>query len=211
MDTFSGIPPAAFEFYAALENNNNRQWWQENKDTYDADVLAPLSCLLSDLAPRYGPGRVFRPYRDMRFAAHGAPYKNVQGVFLSPYEDVGYYLYLSAAGLSLSGGYHSASAAQLSRYLAAVDSTASGTALAGIIEELENTGFVIGGQTLKTLPRGFSKNHPRPRLLQHKTLNAAVDLGTPDWLATSGARQHIADYWDQLRPLVDWVIRHAAP
>lgn len=216
MDTFSGIPPAAIEFYAALENNNNRQWWQENKDKYDAGVLAPLSALLRLLEPRFGPGKLFRPYRDMRFSASREssvrePYKTAQGMFLSPYEDVGYYLHLGATGLSLGGGYRSASPAQLSRYRAAVDATASGTALEGIVGQLEQAGFTIAGEALKTVPRGFPKDHPRPRLLRHKTLSASRELGCPEWLDSSEAAEHISRHWEQLRPLVDWVIRHAAP
>ncbi|AIY01842.1 hypothetical protein ART_2243 [Arthrobacter sp. PAMC 25486] len=211
MDTFTGFPAAALEFYVALEDNNNREWWEGHKDKYDADVLAPISALLRNLEPRFGPGRIFRPYRDMRFSPNKAPYKPAQGIFLSHYEDVGYYLHLSAAGLSIGGGYRSAAPAQLARYRAAVDATSSGTALVGIVEQLEAAGFAIAEPELKTMPRGFPKDHPRPQLLRHKTLSASLELGRPDWLESGSAQQHIADHWEQLRPLVDWVIRHAAP
>ncbi len=211
MDTFTGFPAAALEFYAALEENNNRQWWQENKATYDAAVLAPLSALLAGLEPRFGSGRIFRPYRDMRFSPSQEPYKIGQGIFLSNHEDVGYYLHLNAAGLIVGGGYHSAAPAQLARYRAAVDATSSGTALVGIVELLQASGFAIAGQTLKTLPRGFAKDHPRQQLLRHKTLSASLQLGQPDWMDSPSAHEHIAEQWDRLRPLVDWVIRHAPP
>lgn len=211
MDTFTGIPAAAIEFYAALEGNNNRQWWLEHKDKYDADVLAPLTALLRGLEPSFGPGSIFRPYRDMRFAAGTEPYKTAQGMFSSNYEGVGFYLQLGADGLLISGGYRSASPAQLSRYRAAVDASASGRALTAIIEGLAESGFAIAGQTLKTLPRGFPTEHPRPELLRHKTLSAAIAPGRPDWLKTAAAQAHIAGRWEQLRPLIDWVVRYAAP
>lgn len=211
MDTFSGIPATAFEFYAALENNNNRQWWQANKGKYDADVLAPLSTLLRGLEPRFGPGRIFRPYRDMRFSASTRPLKTAVGAFLSHYEEVGYYLHLDASGLSLGAGYRSASPAQLSRYRAAVDATTSGSALVGVVADLEAAGFAIDGQVLQTLPRGFPRDHPRPELLRHKTLHATLELGRPEWLGTPSAVDHIGDCWERLRPLVDWVTRYATP
>ena len=47
MTPFSGIPDAAFEFYAELEHNNNRDWWLEHKSTYDAAVKEPLTGLLA--------------------------------------------------------------------------------------------------------------------------------------------------------------------
>ena len=211
MATFTGFPAAALDFYAALEENNNRRWWTENKGTYDAAVLAPFSALLGGLEPRFGPGRIFRPYRDMRFSPTQEQYKTGQGIFLSHHEDVGYYLHLSAAGLRVGGGYHSAAPAQLARYRAAVDATSSGTALVGIVEQLQASGFAIAGPTLKTLPRGFAKDHPRGQLLRHKTLSASLELGRPDWMDSRSAQEHIAEQWERLRPLVDWVIRHAPP
>jgi len=211
MDTFTGFPAAAFEFYAALEENNNREWWLANKDKYDADVLAPLSALRSGLEPRFGPGRIFRPNRDMRFAARGEPYKTAQGMFLSHYEDVGYYLHLDADGLSVGGGYRSAAPAQLARFRAAVDAPSSGAALEEIARQLEADGYALSPPDLKSAPRGFPKDHPRAELLRHKTLSASLELGRPDWLETGKAEKQIADHWEQLRPLVEWVTRHAAP
>lgn len=211
MNTFTGFPAATLEFYAALMVNNNRAWWDGHKDKYDADVLAPFSALLRNLEPRFGPGRVLRPYRDMRFSPTQEHYKTSQSMFLSHFEEVGYYLHLSAAGLTIGGGYRSAAPAQLTRYRAAVDATSSGTALVGIVEQLKAAGFAMAEPELKTLPQGFPKDHPRAQLLRHKTLIATLEVGCPDWLESSSAQEHIADHWEQLRPLVDWVIRHAAP
>lgn len=211
MDTFTGFPAAALEFYAALESNNNRSWWLAHKDTYDADVLAPFSALRSGLEARFGPGKIFRPYKDMRFSTTQEPYKSAQGMFLSPYEDVGYYLHLDAGGLSVGGGYRSAAPAQLARFRAAVDATSSGTALIDILNQLAADGFTVAPPDLKTTPRGFPRDHPRAHLLRHKTLSASLLLGIPDWLDDGSAQLHIAERWEQLRPLVDWVIHYAAP
>lgn len=211
MDTFNGIPPAALDFYASLSANNNRQWWLEHKDTYDGAVQAPLSALLRVLEPRFGPGKLFRPYRDMRFSLDKEPYKTAQGMFVSNYEGVGFYLQLGADGLLLGGGYHSAAPAQLSRFRAAVDASASGKSIEGILAGLADAGFTIGGQTFKTVPRSFPKDHPRQELLKHKTLSASLALGRPDWLETAAAQDVIGDYWEQLRPLIGWITRYAAP
>ncbi|MFQ4148283.1 DUF2461 domain-containing protein [Arthrobacter sp. LAPM80] len=211
MTTFTGIPVAAIEFYELLEDNNNKQWWLEHKDRYDADVLGPLLALESLLEPRFGTGKLFRPFRDVRFSADKSPYKTAQGMFLSNYEGVGFYLQMSADGLLLGGGYHSSSPAQLSRYRMAVDSTVSGAALESITDDLVSAGFSLDGETLKTIPRGFPKDHPRPGLLKHKTLSASLPLGRPDWLDTGDAHREIEKQWEKLRPLVDWVVRYAAP
>ncbi|WP_426996694.1 DUF2461 domain-containing protein [Pseudarthrobacter sp. N5] len=211
MDTFRGIPSAAIGFYAQLENNNNRAWWLEHRSTYDESVKEPLIALLDDLEPRFGPGKIFRPNRDIRFSQDKSPYKTAQGAFASFQEGMGYYLQLSADGLLVGGGCHSHSPAQLGRYRNSVDAAGTGESLQRIVHAITAAGFAVEGEKLKTVPRGFARDHPRAELLKHKSLSASVTLGQPDWLSTASAAQEIALLWEELRPLVDWVGRHAAP
>lgn len=211
MSTFEGIPIAAFRFYAELEENNNREWWLEHKTTYDAEVKGPLTALLSELEPKFGPAKIFRPNRDIRFSQDKSPYKTAQGAFAASQEGVGFYLQISADGLLIGGGYHSHTPAQLARFRAAVDAPDSGLELQGIVDALAAAGFAIEGETLKTVPRGFDKDHPHAELLKHKSLSASVEVGQPDWLSTPAAKDRIAARWEVLRPLVGWVSDHAAP
>ncbi|WP_458108891.1 DUF2461 domain-containing protein [Arthrobacter sp. R3-55] len=211
MSTFEGIPTAAFRFYAELEENNNREWWLGNKQRYDAEVKGPLTALLTELEPQFGPAKIFRPNRDVRFSQDKSPYKTAQGAFAAGQEGVGYYLQISADGLLIGGGYHSHTPAQLARFRAAVDAPDSGLELQEIIDAVAGAGFAIEGEKLKTVPRGFDKDHPRGELLKHKSLSAGVEVGEPGWLATPAAKDEIAARWEVLRPLVDWVREHAAP
>ena len=211
MTTFEGIPTAAFRFYAELEENNNREWWLEHKTTYDAEVKQPLVSLLSELEPEFGPAKIFRPNRDVRFSQDKSPYKTAQGAFAAGQEGVGFYLQISADGLLIGGGYHSHTPAQLARFRAAVDAPESGLELQKIVDAVAAAGFAIEGERLKTVPRGFDKDHPRAELLKHESLSAGVEVGQPEWVSTSAARQEIAARWEVLRPLVEWVGEHAAP
>ena len=211
MTTFQGIPAGAFEFYEELQDNNNREWWQEHEDSYLSLVREPLSLLLAELEPRFGPAKLFRPNRDIRFSEDKSPYKTAQGAVASVQEGVGYYLQISADGLLVGGGYHSHTPAQLARYRNSVDASGTGESLRRILEAVAAAGFAVEGEKLKTVPRGYAREHPRAELLKHKSLSASVNLGRPDWLATPAAVQDIAGLWEDLRPLVDWVSRHAAP
>ena len=211
MTTFQGIPAEAFSFYAELEDNNNREWWLAHKDSYNALVRDPFIALLDELEPRFGPGKIFRPNRDIRFSLDKSPYKTAQGAFASTPEGLGYYLQVSADGLLVGGGYHSHSPAQLVRYRNSVDASGTGAALQHIVDAVTQAGFAVEGEKLKTVPRGFPSDHPRAELLKHKSLSAGMDLGQPAWAAGPEAAGEIAALWDRLRPLVDWVGRHAAP
>jgi uncharacterized protein (TIGR02453 family) len=211
MTTFQGITAGAFEFYEELQDNNNREWWQEHRDRYQSLVKEPLASLLAELEPRFGPGKLFRPNRDIRFSEDKSPYKTAQGAVASVQEGVGYYLQVSADGLLVGGGYHSHTPAQLARYRNSVDASGTGEALRQIVEAVAAAGFAVEGEKLKTVPRGYAREHPRAELLKHKSLSASVTLGRQDWLGTPAAVQDIAGLWEDLRPLVDWVSRHAAP
>lgn len=211
MDTFTGISTAVLDFYSALEANNNKAWWLAHKDTYDVDVRLPLLSLLHELEPKFGPGTLFRPHRDMRFATGGGPYKSSQGAFASPYEEVGFYLHIGADGLLLGGGCRSFPPAQLSRYRSAVDTSAAGNSLARVTTALVDCGYFLDGRVLKGTPRGFPADHPHAELLRYKSLSVSKPAGVPSWLHTKGAVNEIAKQWEVLRPLVDWIIRYAAP
>lgn len=211
MTTFQGIPAGAFAFYVELEDNNNREWWLEHKDSYNTLVRDPLTALLAELEPRFGPAKIFRPNRDIRFSQDKSPYKTAQGAFASAQEGVGYYLQLGADGLLVGGGCHSYTPAQLVRFRNSVDASGTGESLRRIVEAVASSGFALGGEKLKTVPRGFDRDHPRGELLKHKSVSAGMELGQPEWVSTPGAAQEIATLWEQLRPLVEWVGRHAAP
>lgn len=211
MNTFAGIPAAALGFYAELEQNNNRDWWLENKPRYETLVREPMAAMLAQLEPRFGPAKIFWPNRDVRFSPDKSPYKTAQGAVASFQEGVGYYVQLSADGLLVGGGCHSSSPAQLARFRNSVDATGTGESLERIIRRVSEAGFTVEGERLKTVPRGFPREHPRAELLKYRSLSAGRELGEPDWLSGPEAAREVALLWEELRPLVEWVGRHAAP
>ena len=84
-------------------------------------------------------------------------------------------------------------------------------ALQQIVAEVAALGFTVEGETLKTVPRGFAKDHPRAELLKHKSLAAGMHVGRPGWISTPDAAREVARRWDELRPLIEWIGRYAAP
>lgn len=73
MTESTGLDPDAFAFYAELEQNQNRDWWLANKSRYDERVKAPVERLVDALGGEFGPLKIFRPYKDVRFSAASAP------------------------------------------------------------------------------------------------------------------------------------------
>ncbi|MDQ4096958.1 MAG: DUF2461 domain-containing protein, partial [Actinomycetota bacterium] len=143
---FRGWPPEAIEFFEGLEADNSKTYWQANKHVYERAVRAPMDELVAELAPEFGDGKVFRPYRDVRFSADKSPYKTrIYAGFGG-----GGYVQFSADGLGAARGYYMLAPDQLERYRRAVADEASGDELAGIVAATEAAGVdVIGHGSLK--------------------------------------------------------------
>ena len=198
--TFDGWPEEALDFYEGLEADNSKAYWTAHKDVYENAVRAPMLALLADLAKEFGEGKMFRPYRDTRFAKDKSPYKTNAAAVVSSR-----YVSLSAAGLVAGGGVHETSPDEVARLRAAVDSPARGTALARIVANAESAGYRIGGDQLKTVPRGFDRDHPRAELLKYKSLFGWQEFAPAPWLHTAKAADVVATAWRGLEPLTRWL------
>src|SRR4051794_20908058 len=121
MMAFTGFPEHALDFYEGLEADNSRTYWLANKELYDTAVRAPMQALLDELEREFGTGKIFRPNRDVRFAADKSPYKTHCGAVLADHGGhAGGYVQVSAEGLLVAGGYYSTSSDQVERYRRAV-------------------------------------------------------------------------------------------
>ncbi|BAS10419.1 conserved hypothetical protein [Arthrobacter sp. Hiyo4] len=92
-------PRHGFRGGAGLFPHSCLPHWPEHKDSYNTLVRDPVTALLAELEPRFGPGKVFRPNRDIRFSQDKSPYKTDQGAYASSQEGVGYYVQVSDEGL----------------------------------------------------------------------------------------------------------------
>ena len=199
---FSGIPVAALDFYEDLEADNSKSFWAAHKHVYAETVRGPLESLAEALRPEFGEGKLFRPYRDVRFSADKTPYKTHQGAWFA---ESSTYVQVGADGLFVAAGYWRTTPWQVARLRAGAADDASGPALAAAVAALSRKGFEIGGHQLVRVPAGFAKDHPRGDLLRHKTLTAHRGLGAPDWMASARARAEIAKLWRGMAPLVSWL------
>src|SRR6266545_4721037 len=118
--TFSGFPKAALDFYDDLELDNTKSFWTAHKETYETAVKAPMLALTAALEEEFGPAKVFRPYRDVRFAKDKTPYKDHQGAYVAVAPSTGWYVQLSAGGVYVGAGFYEAASDRLARVRAAI-------------------------------------------------------------------------------------------
>lgn len=211
MSEFTGISVAALDFYEDLENDNSRGFWQAHKADYDSLVLEPMRALAAVLEPEFGTAKLFRPHRDVRFSKDKTPYKTHQGAFVATGDSTGFYVQVDAAGISTGAGWYAADPAAKQRYRLAVDHARHGPALRRILDTAVTEGMHVGGDRLKTRPRGWSADHPRIDLLRHNSLSLRREHGSPAWLGTAGATERVRADWRAAKPLLDWHRTCVAP
>ena len=153
MSRFTGWPAEALEFYVGLEADNSKSYWRAHRSVYEGSVRAPMEALLTELEDEFGDGKIFRPYRDVRFSRDKSPYKTHIGARVGDG-----YVQLDADRLAAGAGMWEMAPDQLERYRHAVDDTRSGPALVTLVEEARAEGLaVMGHDELKTAPRGFPR------------------------------------------------------
>ena len=206
---FTGFPVAALDFYDDLEVDNTRSFWEKHKGVYDEAVKGPMTALCAALAPEFGEAKVFRPYRDVRFAKDKTPYKTGQGAFVAAGPATGWYVEVSARGVRTGAGFYEASAPRLAAIRAAIDDERRGTELQGILAGLERAGWEVGGDRLKTSPRGYGADHPRIDLLRHRSMTIGRSHGFEPVVHTPELLDVVRDDWRALRPFVEWVEANA--
>jgi uncharacterized protein (TIGR02453 family) len=212
---FEGFPAAAFGWFSGLAADNSKQYFTAHREIYDSAVRGPLEAMLDELAEGLGGEvKMFRQHRDIRFSADKSPYKTTTyGVIRElPEGSAPLYAQLSAGGLFTGTGYYRMDARQLTRFRDAIIDDHAGPALERAVDTAHAAGVQTFGETLKTAPRGYPREHPRIHLLRHRLLIAGVRLEPgADGLSRSAALDHARSVWETSAPLNLWLDRYVGP
>ena len=209
MPEFSGFPEAALDFYDDLEMDNTKTFWEAHKETYTTAVAAPMKALTASLTDEFGAAKIFRPYRDVRFAKDKTPYKTHQGAFVPKGPSTGYYVQVGAPGVRVGVGFYEASGPRLASIREAIVEKRRGGELEDILATMTAAGWELGGDRLKTAPRGYDADHPRIELLRHKSMTLGKSYGFEPFIHTADLLERVRADWREATPFVEWVLRHA--
>ena len=188
-DGFEQMIHEARAFFAELEANNNRAWYEENKARYSDGIKKPAEffadLIAEDIARASGDTvkpKLFRIHRDVRFSKDKTPYNTHLHMMWSPVDrgaltpswffgmGSGYFI----LGLGLMGLQGDA----LNKYRAFVDRHG-----ADLQKAISAAGAQIsdwGPAPLKRVPKPFEQDHPQSELLKRKALAVSVDM-PKDW------------------------------
>lgn len=156
--------------------------------------------LAAGLEAEFGRAKVYRLHRSpsLRVAQHA---------YLSRSANSVYGVTLDLDGLEVEAGWLHARPELLPHYREGVLDDQSGGHLQRIVDDLERRSYEIIGDTLRSRPRGVPADHPRMRLLRHRSLVVIRRLGRGAWLGRPDAVEVVRDAWRELTPLVDWLAK----
>ena len=221
MNMSAHFSPAALKFLKALTRNNDRDWFNARKETYEAELKAPMLAVIAEvndalagIAPQFvrDPAKcMMRIYRDIRFSPNKQPYKtNIAAWWaragLEKTSGAGFYLELSPDALRIAAGAYMPEKAQLLaiRRMLLDDHEElrrffSPKYLRGRMEPFD-------GQKMTRGPKGFPADHPALDLILHRQWGIMATLPTEIALSPNLGKE-IASRFQLALPLVELLNR----
>jgi uncharacterized protein (TIGR02453 family) len=208
-----------FRFLKELRANNDREWFQANKDRYESEVKEPMLRFIEDFGeplrtisrnfdadPRPMGGSMFRIYRDTRFSKDKSPYKTAAAAhfqYRDGSKDVhapGFYLHLEPGECMGGGGLWHPDAAALQKVRdRMVKRTKEWKAIV-------DRGIAISGDALKRPPAGYAPTHPFIEDLKRKDIYTMTRFSEAEACA-SGFLERYTEACRSAAPLVEFLTK----
>ena len=174
---------ATLRLLKELKQNNNREWFNENKPNYIENVKEPFEAFIGDLIEAMEPyfeslsitpkDAIFRIYRDVRFGKDKTPYKTKVSAIISPggRKDKiipGIYLEISPDDMRVYSGLYQLDSKQLFNIRSHISHN-----LSEFKNLISNSKFVktfteIKGEKNKRIPKEFEDDAIKQPLLYNK-------------------------------------------
>ncbi len=212
--TFHGFDADVFNWFTGLERENSKAYFTATRERYETDVRGALEAMLDELRDTFGGElKMFRQQRDVRFTADKSPYKTTTYGVLQGGAGAraGLYAQLSSRGLYAGTGYYRMAGDQLERYRDAVNDDRSGPAIEDATAAATRAGLELAGESLRSAPRGYPREHPRIQLLRRRALIAGRALPGVDGIGRQAALHHAATTWRAAAPINAWLDEHIGP
>ncbi len=218
----SGVfDPSLLEFLTDLAANNRRDWFKDNKRRYETEVVEPVMDFIGAMQPRLQDisehflaitgkigGSMMRIYRDVRFSANKQPYKTNVGIQFRHElgRDVhapGFYVHLEPEECFLGAGiWHPASDA-LGAIRRRIDEAPAEWRKVQS-DSKRHSIFELSGDSLKTAPKGYPKDHPLIEDLRRKDFIGVLNVSDAE-IVSDAYLDLVSDSFAASHPLMKFL------
>ena len=200
MSEFQGFGADLTAFLEDLRSNNDQSWFAANRERYEEAVREPARAFIRAMAPalaaisphfraddRKSGGSLMRVHRDTRFSRDKTPYKTNLGIQLRHAlgRDVhapGFYVHIEPDSAFLAAGVWRPAPGALAMIRTRIHEEPGAWRRIRDAKPFRAS-FTLGGESLKTTPRGFPKDHPLAEDLRRKDFIAVHEASLPEALA----------------------------
>lgn len=218
----TSISKRSLQFLKDLKANNDRDWFQDNKDRYEESkseferfidaLIGEITKFDTSIGHHTAKDCIFRIYRDVRFSKDKSPYKTHFGAHITSaakrseiHSRAGYYIHIEPGGSSmLAGGAYLPQGPWLKAIRQEIAYNAQN--LKDILhdESFEKYFGKLEGEKLKRAPKDYAPDHPEIELLKHKSFLAAHQC-TDDLVTSGDFLSHASKVFMALKPLDDFL------
>lgn len=210
------IPKSVFDFLKKLKKNNNRDWFNANKEEYLKQhefMIEFADSLLSEMQKHdhietpTGKKSLHRIYRDIRFSSDKTPYNtNFSGGFKRATSALrgGYYFHIEPGNSFVGGGFWGPNAEDLKRIRE--DIAINGDELKAILKskKFKSAFGQLWGESLKTAPKGFDKEHPHMDIIKMKQFLISKSF-TDEEVLSKNFHLKMNAAFKEMRPFFDYM------
>lgn len=201
------ISQSFFDFFAELEQNNNREWFHAHAKEFTSYVKAPFLGLVEQVLIRLQmedplitmtpSDAVFRIHRDVRFSKNKDPYKTAMGASINRggrtnMAEPGLYFEINARGGHVAGGIYMPSKEQLSNVRSWIADHHQACITALNDPHFVRTFGSLRGERNKVLPREFKDVAQEIPLIANKQFYYWGDISKADLMSADAADRIIA-------------------
>ncbi|SOE23369.1 TIGR02453 family protein [Spirosomataceae bacterium TFI 002] len=206
------------DFLKDLDQNNNREWFQDHKEDYEialadftafaSNVLDGLKQIQPNLLHTEIKKCLLRIYRDVRFSKDKRPYKNYFAAGFGPGGRssglVDFYLQISPNQSFLGAGMWQPSPENLAKFRQEIDYNPNDLKSIIFDPKFKNKFNEIHGEKLKTKPKGYDIDHPEIELLRYKELFFTTSY-TDNQLCSNNIVEQVIEDCITLKPYQDYL------
>ncbi|WP_091211234.1 DUF2461 domain-containing protein [Mucilaginibacter gossypiicola] len=210
------LPASCFDFMRQLKQNNNREWFAQNKETYQQQLelvevfaggLLNLMNTHDVIETPNAKKALHRIYRDIRFSKDKTPFKtNWSGNFTraGKHRRGGYYFHLEPGNTFIGGGFWAPNNPDLKRIRDDIAFDASPLQKIISSTEFKTTFGVLEGEQLKTAPKGYAADHEAIELLRYKQFLVRKHFTDAEALKPDFVNR-ASDTFKAMRPFFDYM------
>jgi uncharacterized protein (TIGR02453 family) len=210
------IEKKSIDFLKTLSKNNNREWFNQNKDRYleaQQNMTAFADALLVEMNKHdkietsSGKKSLFRIYKDVRFSKNKTPYNtHWSGAFKRATNKLrgGYYFHIKPGDSYLAGGFWGPEPNDMKRIRQNIESNYDEWKKILSDKTLKKTFGKLIGEQLNSAPRGYDKGHPAIDLLRYKQFLLKHPFTDKEMLSPDFVKD-VSNTFKKMRPFLNFM------